>query len=106
MFAGVGVRRGKVQRDAAVEGIAGIVEERHIARVTRCEHLAGERFHQWLRRRFAGPAERYPHDPDSAPAGRGGNGDDRIGIGSEHGDEALRRDGIQMKYADVRASAL
>ena len=92
MLAGVGVRGGKVQRDAAIECAAAVVKERHIARVTRRERLAGERLHQRLRRSFASAAERNPHDPDSASAGCGGNGDDRIGIGGEHGNEAIRRD--------------
>ena len=85
VLAGVGMRRRKVQRDAAVERVAGRIEERHVARVTRRQRLAGERLHQRLGRSFAGAAERNPHDADSASAGRSSNGDDGIGIGGEHG---------------------
>ncbi|NYH17813.1 hypothetical protein GGD41_005041 [Paraburkholderia bryophila] len=85
VFAGVRMRRRKVERDAAVEHVAAAVEERHVARVTRCKRLTGERLHQRLSRRFSRAAERDPHDADAASTGRGGNGDNGIGIGGEHG---------------------
>lgn len=85
MLAGVRMRRGKVQRDPAVERRAMRVDERHVARVARREPLPAQRVAQCLRGRLAAAPERHADDADAAPAGGSGNGDDRIGIGSEHG---------------------
>jgi hypothetical protein len=85
VLAGVGIRRRKVQRDAAVERVAGRIEEGHVARVTRRQRLTDERLHQRLGRSCAGLPERNPDHADSASTGRSSNGDDGIGIGGEHG---------------------
>jgi hypothetical protein len=78
MLARVRVRRGKVERNAAIENLASRIDERHITRVARSEHLAAKRLRQRVRAGLAGASERYAHDTDSTPSGSGGNGDDRI----------------------------
>ena len=74
VFAGVGMRGGEVDRQAAVDGRARRILERCVCRASRVEGLAAQGFGEHTECRA-----RDPHDADRATPARGGNGDDGVG---------------------------
>lgn len=69
----------EVQRDAAIERLAGGIEKRQIRRMTRLERLPDQTRDHTLHGVAAMLAEGHPHHADPAASGGGGNGSNRDG---------------------------
>ncbi len=79
VLAGVGMRRRKVKRQAAVDGAAVCRQQRQQRGLARHQHAPAQGLHQRLQ---SSPGR--PHDADRPASRRGGDGDDGQGAARQH----------------------
>jgi hypothetical protein len=85
VFAGVAVRRRKVERETLVDGQAIPTEKGTVGGMPRHQRAAGERLDQRQQ-----TAAGHAHDADRTPPGCSGDGNNGILVSSEHGAHSRR----------------
>ena len=86
VFAGEGVRAGKVQGQSVVDGLACAVPEREVGGLAGAEGAPKQGRHQ----RLQSPPG-HPHNAHGPPARSGGNGNDGVLLAAKHGGVGFRK---------------
>lgn len=87
VFAGIGMRRGEVQRQPLVDGLAVGIAKRQVVRLARAQVASAQGLHQ-RGDALAGHA----HDAHGAAPRGSGDGNDRVGVAGKHGGDCSGRD--------------